>query len=68
MFYDGGVEVQALPSEKKFGNRIIRYTLQVPYDRTPGVYDLPIKATVPTSIIGSFTNTITLRFELTRNC
>ena len=54
----GAAEV--VSGEKKFGNRIIKYTLLDPQQRMPDVYDLIIKAIVPTST--TFENTITIKF------
>ena len=60
----GAAEV--LSGEKKFGDRIMKYTLLDP--QTPGVYDLIIKTIVPTSTLPPFEKIITIKFTLTRNC
>ena len=39
---------EVISGEKQFGNRLMKYTLKDPQQRTYGVYDLIIMASVPT--------------------
>ena len=53
--------------EEKFGNRIFRYKLKDSIQKTPGIYDLIIKAIAPTTNLDHF-QINTFKLELTKNC
>ena len=63
-YFEAGVLVSG---EKKFGNRVFRYTLKDLIQKTPGVYDLSIKAIAPT-VDPTHVITNTFKFDLTKNC